>query len=151
MSLQLRKADHADMDLLFEWANEASVRANAFHTEKIPYEDHVRWFESMMADVETYQYILCDSEKPVGQIRLNVEGCEAKIDYSVAACERGKGYGSQMLWMIQGQLAADQILYIKRLVGQVKYQNHASARVFERNGFLKKQLPEYILYEKNIE
>ena len=48
-------------------------------------------------------------------INNNLVYSEAKIDYSVAACERGKGYGSQMLWMIQGQLAADQILYIKSI------------------------------------
>lgn len=151
MKLRLRAAVHADLDLLFEWANEASVRANAFRTEKISYEDHVRWFEKMMADAEIYQYILCEGERPVGQIRINVEGCEALIDYSVASGERGKGYGSEMLLLVQEQLAKDQIRDVAKLVGQVKYENHASSRAFEKSGFAKKELPDYILYEKKTE
>ena len=88
MSLQLRRAEHADRDLLFGWANDDAVRANAFHTEKIPYEKHVVWFDKMMADASVHQYILCDGGTPVGQIRLNVEGSEAYVDYSIAADQR---------------------------------------------------------------
>lgn len=150
MNLRLRKADSADMELLFAWANEAAVRANAFHTEKISHEEHVRWFEKMMADAEVYQYILCEGERPIGQIRLNVKGREATIDYSVASGERGKGYGSAMLRLIQEQLAADHIQQIAKLSGQVKYGNRASSRAFEKSGFLKRELPESLLYEKEI-
>ena len=150
MNLHLRKADDTDRDLLFEWANDDTVRANAFHTEKIPYEDHVRWFEKMMADADAYQYILCEGEKPVGQIRLNIEGNQAVIDYSIASDQRGKGYGSEILQMIQTHLATDQRLHITKMVGQVKYDNPISSRAFEKNGFLKKELLEYIEYEKEI-
>lgn len=150
MNLWLRRADDADMDLLFAWANEAAVRANAFHTEKIFYEDHVRWFKKMMADAQVYQYILCEGERPVGQIRLNVDGHEAAIDYSVESGERGKGYGSAMLQLVQEQLAAEQRQQITKLAGQVKFENYASSRAFEKSGFLKKELPDYLLYEKEI-
>ncbi|MDE7185188.1 MAG: GNAT family N-acetyltransferase, partial [Lachnospiraceae bacterium] len=64
--LWLRKVKPCDMDLLFRWANDETVRANAFHTEKIPYENHVQWFEKMMADATVYQYILCDGTVSVG-------------------------------------------------------------------------------------
>ncbi len=68
MSLQLRRAEHADRDLLFGWANDDAVRANAFHTEKIPYEKHVVWFDKMMADTSVHQYILweCDALDAAG-------------------------------------------------------------------------------------
>ena len=150
MSLRLRKAVSADRDLLFVWANDDAVRANAFHTEKIPYEKHVMWFEKVMADPSVHQYILCDGETPVGQIRLNVEGSEAVVDYSIAADERGKGCGSEMLRMLQTQLPADQITHVTKIVGQVKYGNHASARAFERCGYRRRDLPDYIQYEKNM-
>ena len=150
MSLLLRKADHADVDLLFEWANDDAVRANAFHTEKIPYADHVRWFEKVMADEDVYQYILCEDETPIGQIRLNVESGKAIIDYSIAPERRGKGYGSKMLQMIQPQLGTEQGLHVTKIIGQVKYENRTSARAFEKSGFLKKELPEYVQYEKEM-
>lgn len=150
MSLRLRRAVCADRDLLFGWANDDTVRRNAFHTEKIPYETHMLWFEKMMADSTVYQYILCDDEMPVGQIRLNVEGSEAVVDYSVAADQRGKGYGCRMLRMVQAQMQTDQTVHVTKIVGQVKYGNHASARTFEKCIFLRKDLPGYIQYEKNV-
>lgn len=146
MILRLRKASQEDMDLLFQWANDAAVRSNAFHTEQIPYENHVKWFEKMMADASVYQYILCDGELSVGQIRLNIEGNAAVIDYSVAAAFRGKGYGSRMLRMIPMQIVQDRISNVTELVGQVKYGNNASARTFESCGYAKQELPEYIQY-----
>lgn len=150
MSLWLRKAAYADRDLLFGWANDDTVRANAFHTEKIPYEKHVIWFEKMMTDPSVYQYILYDGGTPVGQIRLNVENSEAIVGYSIAADQRGKGYGSRMLRMLQTQIGADQTAHVTKIVGLVKYGNIASARTFERCAFLRKDLPEYIQYEKKV-
>ncbi len=149
-SLWLRRACQGDLDLLFEWVNDDAVRANAFHMEKIPYENHVKWFEKMMADASVYQYVLCDDGTPVGQIRLNVEGSGALIDYSVAPRQRKKGYGSEMLRMIQAQSAADMSSHVTKLIGQVKYENHASAKAFEKCGFCRKDWPEYIQYEKEM-
>lgn len=146
MVLRLRKASQEDMDLLFQWANDPVVRSNAFHTEQIPYENHVKWFANMMADMSVYQYILCDGEFPVGQIRLNIEDSAAVIDYSVAAAYRGKGYGSRMLRMIPMQIVQDKISEVTELIGQVKYGNDASARAFESCGYTKQELPEYIQY-----
>lgn len=150
MSLGLRKADYSDVDLLFGWANDDAVRANAFHTEKIPYEDHVRWFEKMMANASVYQYILCEDETPVGQIRVSVEQEGAIIDYSVSSDQRHKGYGSEMLRMVQKQMTAEQITCVTKLIGQVKYENYASAKAFEKCGFLKKEMSDYIQYEKKL-
>lgn len=147
MDLYLRKATREDMDLLFRWANDTAVRQNAFHTEQIPYENHVKWFEKMMADESVYQYILCKGESPVGQIRLNVEDGEAVIDYSISAEHRGKGYGVEMLRLLQKQVKENKIPSVIKMVGQVKYENHASARAFEKSGFIRKELPEYIQYE----
>lgn len=148
MSLRLRCVEEGDRDLLYEWVNDDTVRANAFHTEKISYEGHVQWFEKMMADASVHQYILCDGVMPVGQIRLNVEQNEAFIDYSVSPSQRGKGYGSKMLQMVQTQLFVDKISRVTKLIGQVKYGNYASAKAFEKCGFLKKEMPEYVQYEK---
>lgn len=147
MSLYLRKAKDADRDLLFGWANDSVVRQNAFHTEQIPYENHVKWFQEMMTDQNVYQYILCEREMPIGQIRLNIEGEEAFIDYSIAAPNRGKGYGCEMLRLLQAQMIADKISNVIKIIGQVKYENTASARVFEKCGFDKKEMTEYIQYE----
>lgn len=150
MNLYLREATKDDMDLLFCWANDSAVRRNAFHTEQIPYENHVKWFEKMMADESVYQYICCRGDEPVGQIRLNIETGEAVIDYSVSAKNRGKGYGAEMLRLIQKQMMENKIPGVIRITGQVKHENRASARAFEKSGFTGKEMPEYIQYESDL-
>ncbi len=146
-ALHLRSVCQSDMDLLFAWANDDAVRKNAFHTEKIPYENHVKWFSKVLLDESVYQYILCEGECPIGQIRLNVENGAALIDYSICAAKRGKGYGSKLLQLIQQQVISDKISGVTKLAGQVKYENTASARAFERCGFIRTEKPEYIQFE----
>ena len=149
MNIKLRKATYADIDLLYQWANDPIVRQGAFHTEPIPYEDHVKWFEKMMADENVYQYILCGDNEEIGQIRLNQEDSQAIISYSISKEYRGKGYGSQMLKLIEVQ-AKEDITDIKELVGLVKYTNPASMRAFEKCGYEKCELPDYIQYRRKV-
>ena len=150
MCLSLRKVNPEDVDLLYEWANDAAVRQNAFHTEPIPYENHVKWFTKPLADKSVYYYILCAGETPVGQIRLNAADGEALIDYSIDARYRGKGYGCRLLELVKKQIVIGKISDVIKLTGQVKYENRASARAFEKCGFTKKELEEYIQYECDI-
>lgn len=147
MCLLLRKVNPADVDLLYKWANDATVRQNAFHTEAIPYENHVKWFTKTLADKSVYHYILCAGETPVGQIRLNAADGEALIDYSIDARYRGKGYGCRLLELVKKQIVIGKISDVIKLTGQVKYENRASARAFEKCGFTKKELADYIQYE----
>lgn len=92
-SLKLRKVTPQDMDLLFCWANDDTVRANAFHTEKIPYENHIQWFEKMMSDAAVYQYILYDGDVPIGQVRLADEDGDALMITVSRQRTGGKGMG----------------------------------------------------------
>lgn len=150
MNLHLKKAALRDVDLLFEWANDDMVRKNAFNTEKILYENHKKWFSKIMADESVYQYILYEDDLPVGQIRLNVEDKAAVIAYSICAQKRGKGYGEELLRLVGEHVKTDGIANVAKLIGQVKYENLASSKVFERCGFVKKELPEFIQYELEI-
>ena len=147
MCLSLRKVKSTDVDLLYKWANDSEVRKNAFHTEPIPYENHVKWFAKMLENPSVYQYILYQGELPIGQIRLNVEDGEALIDYSISAEHRGKGFGSKLLQLMMEQIVVNKISNVIKLAGQVKYENQASARAFEKCGFTKREMTDYIQYE----
>ncbi len=63
--LYLRKAVPSDVDILYRWVNEQSVRTQAFHSEYITYEEHVRWFHALLADKNQFQYLLV--ERQAGQ------------------------------------------------------------------------------------
>lgn len=132
--LRLKKAEYSDIDLLYEWANDTVVRQNSFNSDKIPYDTHVKWFTRMMSDPSVIQYILHDDNVPVGQVRLDIEGDEAEISYSVSPEHRGKGYGRELLRMIYGVVKND-YPGISTLVARVKSDNIKSKSLFENLGY----------------
>ena len=138
MPLILRDASPSDSRLLFEWRNDPLTRRNSFSTEPVLWENHRQWFEALMQDPDRRQYILERDGKSVGQIRIAREGCSAEISYSVAAEERGKGYGSALLTMIV-PAAEKAFPDITALVGQVKTDNAVSAKTFEKCGYRRKE------------
>ncbi|MCM1182558.1 MAG: GNAT family N-acetyltransferase [Roseburia sp.] len=144
MDLYLREVTEEDRDLLFEWANDPVVRRNAFHTEPISYETHVRWFRRMLENEAVHQYILCRAGEPIGQIRLEVADGTALIGYSVASGQRGKGLGTALL-ALAGEKAGE-VGDVKRLVGQVKRENIASQRAFEKCGYRRTEEADYITF-----
>ena len=89
----LRPAAEADIDLLFEWANEPLVRKNSFTAKEITYEEHKKWFRDLMEDDSCRQYIYISGEEAVGQARVKQKGNTGEISYSVCAKKRGMGYG----------------------------------------------------------
>ncbi len=133
MTPYLRKATEADAQILFRWRNEAETRANSFHTEPIPYEEHVAWLKAALQNPAQEIYIFCDGDMPIGQVRLSVEEDAAKISYSIDAAYRAQGYGQAMLQCVEN-LCANRGTP-KMLCGYVKQNNIASQVIFERLGY----------------
>ena len=131
MSLYLRKANERDRKRLFDWANEPQTRANSFHQEKILWEDHVEWFERMMQSEDAQIFIAMDFMKPVGQIRLDIEDNVGRISYSVDEECRGVHLGRKMLSLLEKEAVGK----VTRLVAEVKPDNTASRRNFEKLGY----------------
>lgn len=160
MTLYLREAVKEDMELLYEWANDLEVRRNAFHTEQIAYDTHKTWFENVLKDSDILQYILIDENRKemdenicgteeIGQIRLSLDKEKALISYSIAKNRRGKGYGSKMVSMVEEKIRETK-KGITICVAQVKYENIASAKVFQKCGYTEYRKPQYIEYVKEL-
>ena len=155
MKLMLREVTGKDIDLLFRWANDPETRKNAFHTEQIPYETHRAWFVKMLADRDVLKYILCGCSsntgemQDIGQIRLSVEEKEALIDYSIDPEKRGQGFGTRMILMAEERLRESRtdVIYCK---GQVKNENIASAKAFEKCGYDMDEKEKYLEFTKRI-
>jgi len=134
--ISFRRATIEDAELLFSWANDIDVRRNAFSQQEILWDEHIEWFQKKLKDDKCVIYIACADEKterPVGQLRLDIDGEEAEIDYSVCAEMRGYGYGTAMVEKVCTMGEAG----IKKLTAKVKNTNPFSARVFEKCGFVK--------------
>src|SRR5581483_8142161 len=79
--LTIREARPEDARLLWEWANDPSVRSNSFNQEPIPWESHLRWYEKRLASPGTRFWLLEVNSVPAGQIRYDRddEGHSAEI------------------------------------------------------------------------
>lgn len=139
----LRNATPADIELIYEWANDDAVRKNSFHTDKITFQEHKAWYEDKMKSESTLFYVLMSEDKPAGQIRLELEGNFAQINYSIAREFRGKGLGKAMIKLSEEKLKSE-YPHIKKMIAEVKTDNSSSQKIFEASGYEKV----YIAYEK---
>lgn len=145
----MREANRNDIDLFFSWVNDIEVRDNAFCTEIIGYNDHLRWFERKLADENCLIFIYYADGNPVGQVRIEKECDCAVIDYSIDHTHRNKGIAKRMLAQIEKEE------YMKRidthyLCGKVKYTNVKSQKVFISIGYICIDQGQYLLFKKKI-
>lgn len=128
--IELVPASINDAKLLYDWANDATVRINAFNIEPIKWEEHINWFQSKLKSVHSKIFILYLDKDPAGQIRFDyIEDCW-EIDYSIDKSHRGKGLGKIII-----EYAILKFNHSDLLKAKVKEDNIASIRVFQQLGF----------------
>jgi RimJ/RimL family protein N-acetyltransferase len=134
-AIVLRPVEADDCRLLWEWANDASVRATSFNPMPIPWQDHVTWFDRKVGDEACRLSIALDpAGTPVGQVRLEVTGRSAVISISVAREHRGKGYSSAMIR--RACRIAVTAGTVDLVVALIRPDNEASRRAFRAAGFV---------------
>jgi len=135
---QMRAATFDDTEILFAWANDPAVRNNAISTSDIALENHIDWFKAKLESEESYIFIFEYLEKPIGQVRFDLNEKEATIDYSIDKNQRKKGFGKLILEFGMQKLREvlnDEVTFL----AYVKLANLPSIRVFESLGFHKKE------------
>ena len=135
-ALRVRRAIAADCRLLWELANDPTVRASGFYPALIPWDDHVAWFESKM-QTATCHTLIGEAEKAfVGQVRVEVRADgEGEIHVSITNEFRGKGLGSRLIDLALREIFTS--IAVSRIHAYILPQNTASQRAFENAGFQK--------------
>lgn len=149
MSIYLKKVSKEECDLLFKWANDKETRKNSFNNKEISYEDHVRWLNNKLNSNTGHIFILCNEKTPIGQVRIESENGNAIISYSIDSNYRGKGYASKMLILLEEEVG-NKFLFIKKLVGNVKYDNIPSRKIFKKLGYIEMLKDNHMEYYKEI-
>ena len=129
--MKLRSATMEDAELILGWRNDDSTRASSFSGDVIALKEHIKWLSEKLSDENCIFYIALDGAVPVGSIRLDLAGNIGEISYMIAPAERGKGYGREILRVLEENLPKG----VDCLVGIVKMDNEASRRCFKYNGF----------------
>lgn len=125
----LREAIADDIQLLFDWANEPSVRNNSLNSEPIPFETHRKWFDSQLTNPDSKLFILTDGAEPLGQIRIQKKNLLWEIGYSIDKKHRGKKLGEAIVRLLVERFNNYSFKAI------VKKENSASLKVFQNLGF----------------
>jgi UDP-2,4-diacetamido-2,4,6-trideoxy-beta-L-altropyranose hydrolase len=133
--LSVRPATLDDARLLWEWANDRSVRDNSIRKESIPWESHLSWYGGRLSSGRTRFWILEAAGEPVGQIRYDKDegGASAEISFSVAGNQRGRGYGTELIRRTLH--LATRELDVARITAITFVENRASYMAFIRTGF----------------
>ena len=132
--IRLRRVREEDGRLIWEWANDPSVRAVSFSSEPILWEQHLKWFQSKLNDPGCVFYIALDEEDvPIGQVRYDVKDGEATVSISLGSSFRGKGYGNEIIELSSRKLF--KALNAKSIHSYVKTDNEASVEMFLEAGY----------------
>lgn len=133
----LRGVQKNDLRLLFKWANDADVRANAKNSKPIAWAEHVAWFNNKLSDKSAHIYILVNLENNIGFVRFEKIKKEFEISYAIDRNYRGQGYG--ILILKEGLKKIRKIYSYPSLSAHVKKGNIASEKIFEKLGFILKK------------
>ncbi|TML88762.1 MAG: GNAT family N-acetyltransferase [Actinobacteria bacterium] len=134
--LALRAAVADDARLLWEWANDPTVRAAAFSQDPIPWTSHQAWMRERLRDPACRIYIAERHGRPLGQIRFQPKGPapgRTEVGLSVVAGSRGEGWGSALI--MAGVARVREEGFNEPLHALVKRDNVASALAFDTAGF----------------
>lgn len=127
--LRLRPVQAEDSRLIWAWANDPAARLQSFSSESIRWEQHQAWFEARMSDPLTRFYVAVDAhDRPIGQIRFQLEAESATVSVSLGPEQRGKGYGAALIRLGSQQIWSE--TSVMRIHAYIKQDNHASLRVF---------------------
>lgn len=130
--LVLRPARIEDAELYFAWVNDPEVRRQSVNTADISWPAHQQWFQSKLDSVRSRLFVLEARSLPIGQIRFDLSGREAQIDYSLDSHYRGRGWGRSLIALGVRQMSEGGRIEFR---AEVKWSNPASAAVFSRLGF----------------
>lgn len=131
--MELRKVTAADVELVYEWANDPAVREVSFRSEPIAWETHRTWFADKLSDDACLWFIAQDATgRPIGQIRFDRDGDSATVSIALGSQQRGRGYGAALVRRGTQRAAA---AGIRTVHAWAKPQNAASIAVFRSVGY----------------
>ena len=129
--LDLRPAEPCDARDVWTWRNDAAARSASRQTDPVLWPTHEAWFSRALADATRTLLIGVDREtcEKVGLVRFDLlESGQRLVGVNVAPERRGRGYGALLLAKaLERQSGA--------LVAEVRPENRASVRLFEKLGF----------------
>ena len=132
--IEMRIAGPNDSEKLFQWRNHSSIRAVSRNAGLIDWQDHQRWFASVLADPEKMLLIGRRAESPVGVVRFDLQNDEAEVSIYLVPDAALFGQGRSLLQSAEQWLLTN-YPKIPRIRAHVLGVNVRSQRLFVGAGY----------------
>ncbi len=134
--IAVRPATTDDAVPIWRLVNDPVVRSHSFTPETIPLDRHLEWFRGKLVSPGTRVWVLELARTLAAEVRYDrVDEETAEVHFAVVPALRGRGLGATALRLTWD--AACRELRVKRVRGLVFRGNVASARAFEKAGFVR--------------
>jgi UDP-2,4-diacetamido-2,4,6-trideoxy-beta-L-altropyranose hydrolase len=134
VSLILRKAAADDSRDLWRWRNDEQTRRCSRATDVVAWSRHDAWYRETLTDGSSQILVALDAGIRIGMIRFDrIDKDRFRANIVVAPAARGRGLGHAIL-----RLGCDRLVQEyadATIVAEVRFENIASQRIFEANGF----------------
>jgi SAM-dependent methyltransferase/RimJ/RimL family protein N-acetyltransferase len=97
LTVNLRKLEVEDIDLLFEWRNYPEIIKRSTSQKKVGYKEHSDWFNNILVDENILSFVIEIDNIPSGHIRLEREDINCVITTYLLDKYTGKGYGVEAI------------------------------------------------------
>ncbi len=128
---QLKTATLQNSRFLFELRNDPQTRAMSRSTAPVDWETHSKWLEKKLQEPRTRLYVAYSNGKPCAQFRVELSG---ETSIGIAEAFRGQGLSSRII-QAGCSLYAAEFQLDRPFTAQIKPENQASRRSFEKAGF----------------
>lgn len=142
-----RYAKKKDLKLIFNWANDHTVRKFS-KKKKISISEHEKWFHKKLNNNYCKMFIFFTKKNFIGQIRIDKEKKRNLISYSIDKKFRGMGYGKEMIKRTLNFLKPQ--LKFKEIFAKVDKKNVASVKIFEALTFECYYRNKFYYYKKKL-
>ena len=125
--LVLRDAAAADALDVWAWRNDPLTRAMSRTTDEVDKASHLDWFAKALADARRTLLIGEVEGEKVGMVRFD-HSAETEVSININPAHRSRGLGYGLLCEAMRRVDGD-------VWAEIKDENVASQRLFERAGF----------------
>lgn len=156
-NLELKLAKNEDYDCFYTIRSE---EANLFWTgyEKAPnYDNFKKWYIHRLTEQNRDIYLLWEGSECLGALNIDTYSDHVFIGYAIKSKAQGKGLATFMVNNVDSLITNKSLKEIK---AWINFQNQASIKVCEKNGYQKSSVTEirkrfgkeelYYLMVKNI-
>jgi len=134
LDIELRLVVLDDMQKIYEWRNDYSIRKFSRSPDEINFDQHKKWFESVLSDPDRHVFIGCLDNQEIGVLRFDIYGDQAEISIYLVPEKQGYGYGAALVAAGENWLTSYNSK-IRSVMAEVLPENKASIKLFESSGY----------------